>query len=133
MGDPLTPINAAAPSGGRGRSWEGAEILVELLATRAAPGETPAGEARRLDTVRDVASRDDLELDLPPYGAGSGLGLSIVRSVVVGARRHGHGGVLPEGGLAVTVRLPVDLPGQPLSAAVSRAASQAGSAARISW
>ncbi|MFE4647596.1 hypothetical protein [Streptomyces sp. NPDC056707] len=80
------------------RSWEGVEILVELLATRAAPGETPAGEARRLDTVRDVASRDDLELDLPPYGAGSGLDLPTYVLQRVCARRHGHGGVLPEAG-----------------------------------
>lgn len=53
-------------------------------------------------------------------GAGSGLGLSIVRSIALA-----HGGTVtavpgPEGGLAVTVRLPVDQ---------ALAATQAGSAA----
>ncbi|MGW2181022.1 sensor histidine kinase [Streptomyces sp. NPDC001732] len=61
-------------------------------------------------------------------GRGSGLGLSIVRSIALA-----HGGTVtavpgPEGGLAVTVRLPVDQ----ASGAVSRAASQAGSAASTS-
>ncbi|MGY3681229.1 signal transduction histidine kinase [Streptomyces sp. TE33382] len=61
-------------------------------------------------------------------GPGSGLGLSIVRSIA-----EAHGGTVtavpgPEGGLAVTVRLPVDQP--PVT--VSRAAIQAGSPARIS-
>lgn len=61
-------------------------------------------------------------------GRGSGLGLSIVRSIAVA-----HGGTVtavpgPGGGLAVTVRLPVDQ----ASAAVSRAAIHAGSAARTS-
>ncbi|WP_406159789.1 HAMP domain-containing histidine kinase [Streptomyces sp. NBC_01005] len=61
-------------------------------------------------------------------GRGSGLGLSIVRSIAMA-----HGGTVtavpgPEGGLAVTVRLPV---GQS-AVAVSRAATQAGSAARTS-
>ncbi|MCX5501631.1 HAMP domain-containing histidine kinase [Streptomyces sp. NBC_00053] len=61
-------------------------------------------------------------------GRGSGLGLSIVRSIAVA-----HGGTVtavpgPEGGLAVTVRLPV---GQS-AVTVSRAATQAGSAARTS-
>ncbi|WP_406428555.1 hypothetical protein OHA59_22670 [Streptomyces sp. NBC_01589] len=95
MGDPLTPINAAASSGAQDPSWEKAEILAELVVTG----------LRRARIVRRSG----------------------------GARRYGHGGAQPEGGLAVTVRPPVDLPGQPLSAAFSRAASQAGSAARISW
>lgn len=61
-------------------------------------------------------------------GQGSGLGLSIVRSVAMA-----HGGTVtavpgPEGGLAVTVRLPVDQS----SATTPRAAAQAGSAARTS-
>ncbi|MER6101439.1 HAMP domain-containing sensor histidine kinase [Streptomyces sp. NPDC001832] len=61
-------------------------------------------------------------------GRGSGLGLSIVRSIAVA-----HGGTVtavpgPEGGLAVTVRLPVDQS----SAAASRDAIQAGRAARTS-
>lgn len=56
-------------------------------------------------------------------GPGSGLGLSIVRSIAMA-----HGGTVtavpgPEGGLAVTVRLPVDQ---------ALAATQAGSAARAS-
>lgn len=61
-------------------------------------------------------------------GRGSGLGLSIVRSIAVA-----HGGTVtavpgPGGGLAVTVRLPVDQS----AVTVSRAAIQAGSAARTS-
>ncbi|WP_406452076.1 HAMP domain-containing histidine kinase [Streptomyces sp. NBC_00876] len=60
-------------------------------------------------------------------GPGSGLGLSIVRSIAMA-----HDGTVtavpgPEGGLAVTVRLPVDQ----APAAVSRAAAQAAGAARI--
>ncbi|WP_327368424.1 sensor histidine kinase [Streptomyces sp. NBC_01217] len=62
-------------------------------------------------------------------GRGSGLGLSIVRSIAVA-----HGGTVtavpgPGGGLAVTVRLPVD---QSSAGAASRAAIQAGRAARTS-
>lgn len=61
-------------------------------------------------------------------GQGSGLGLSIVRSIALA-----HGGTAtavpgPEGGLAVTVRLPVDQS----SATTPRAAAQAGSPARTS-
>ncbi len=61
-------------------------------------------------------------------GQGSGLGLSIVRSIALA-----HGGTAtavpgPEGGLAVTVRLPVDQS----SATTPRAAAQAGSPASTS-
>lgn len=58
-------------------------------------------------------------------GPGSGLGLSIVRSIAMA-----HDGTVtavpgPEGGLAVTVRLPA----AQAPAAVSRSATHAGSAA----
>ncbi|WP_406322049.1 hypothetical protein [Streptomyces sp. NBC_01637] len=85
MGDPLTPINAAATSGARDPSWEGAEILAELVVT----GLRRAGIVRRSrggtasGSVRGVVCRDDLALDLPPDEAGSVLGLSAVRSAAV--------------------------------------------------
>lgn len=61
-------------------------------------------------------------------GQGSGLGLSVVRSIAVA-----HGGTVtavpgPEGGFAVTVRLPVDQS----SVTTPRAAAHAGSPASTS-
>lgn len=125
---------------------EDEEILAELVAT----GLRRAGFA--VDTVysRDAAlaclGLHDydvvvLDRDLPRFfqpfrrgegrdrmGQGSVRGLSIVRSIA-----WAHGGAVtavpgPEGGLAVTVRLPVDQS----SATTPRALAQAGSPARTS-
>ncbi|MGW3655720.1 sensor histidine kinase [Streptomyces sp. NPDC005151] len=145
---------SAQPCGIRGNRLLLAQLVANLLAN-AVTYNVPDGTVE-VSVAGDGADEPVLEVrntgpvvaeaDIPGFfepfrrgegrdrmGPGSGLGLSIVRSIAVA-----HGGTVtavprPGGGLAVTVRLPVDLPGQPLSAAVSRVASQAGSAARSSW
>ncbi|MFG2557518.1 sensor histidine kinase [Streptomyces sp. NPDC048496] len=145
---------SAQPCGIRGNRLLLAQLVANLLAN-AVTYNVPDGTVE-VSVARGGADEPVLEVrntgpvvaeaDIPglfePFrrgegrdrmGPGSGLGLSIVRSIAVA-----HGGTVtavprPGGGLAVTVRLPVDLPGQPLSAAVSRVASQAGSAAISSW
>jgi signal transduction histidine kinase len=145
---------SAQPCGIRGNRLLLAQLVANLLAN-AVTYNVPDGtvqvslaRGRAGEGVLEVRNTGPVvaEADIPglfePFrrgegrdrmGPGSGLGLSIVRSIAVA-----HDGTVtavprPGGGLAVTVRLPVELPGQPLSAAVSREASQAGSAASSSW
>ncbi|MFB8379633.1 sensor histidine kinase [Streptomyces rubiginosohelvolus] len=93
-----------------------------LLVRNTGPVVSEADVAGFFEPFRRGEGRDRM-------GPGSGLGLSIVRSIAVA-----HGGTVtavpgPEGGgLAVTVRLPVDQAPEP----VSRAETQSGSPARIS-
>ncbi|WP_189429832.1 sensor histidine kinase [Streptomyces rubiginosohelvolus] len=93
-----------------------------LLVRNTGPVVSEADVAGFFEPFRRGEGRDRM-------GPGSGLGLSIVRSIAMA-----HGGTVtavpgPEGGgLAVTVRLPVDQSPEP----ASRAAVQSGSPARIS-
>ncbi|MEU2759524.1 MULTISPECIES: HAMP domain-containing sensor histidine kinase [unclassified Streptomyces] len=93
-----------------------------LLVRNTGPTVSEADVAGFFEPFRRGEGRDRM-------GPGSGLGLSIVRSIAVA-----HGGMVtavpgPEGGgLAVTVRLPVDQASEP----ASRAAVQSGRPARIS-
>ncbi|MDX3591978.1 HAMP domain-containing sensor histidine kinase [Streptomyces sp. ID03-2B] len=93
-----------------------------LLVRNTGPVVSEADIAGFFEPFRRGEGRDRM-------GPGSGLGLSIVRSIAMA-----HGGTVtarpgPEGGgLAVTVRLPVDQASEP----AARAAVQSGSPARIS-
>ncbi|MFC8336204.1 sensor histidine kinase [Streptomyces rubiginosohelvolus] len=93
-----------------------------LLVRNTGPVVSEADVAGFFEPFRRGEGRDRM-------GPGSGLGLSIVRSIAMA-----HGGTVtavpgPEGGgLAVTVRLPVDQAPEP----ASRAAVQSASPARIS-
>lgn len=94
-------------------------VLLEVRNT--GPVVDPADIPGLFEPFRRGEGRDRM-------GPGSGLGLSIVRSIALA-----HGGTVtavpgPEGGLAVTVRLPA----AQAPAAVSRPEAQAGSAASVS-
>ncbi|WDG30187.1 ATP-binding protein [Streptomyces sp. CA-278952] len=144
-GGPAVNVVVAACSV-RGNRLLLAQLVANLLAnavTYNVPGGsvevslTGEGALRVRNTGPEV-SEADIAVFFEPFrrgegrdrmGPGSGLGLSIVRSIAVA-----HGGTVtavpgPEGGgLAVTVRLPVDQASEP----AGRAAVQAGSPARIS-
>ncbi|MEV0490949.1 sensor histidine kinase [Streptomyces atratus] len=145
---------SAQPCGIRGNRLLLAQLMANLLAN-AVTYNVPDGTVE-VYLARGVAGEGVLEVrntgpvvaeaDIPGFfepfrrgegrdrmGPGSGLGLSIVRSIAVAHDGTVTAAPRPGGGLAVTVRLPVELPGQPLSATVSREASQAGSAASSSW
>lgn len=92
-----------------------------LVVRNTGPAVTEGDIAGFFEPFRRGEGRDRM-------GPGSGLGLSIVRSIAVA-----HGGTVtavpgPGGGLAVTVRLPVDQS----PATIPRAAAQAGSPASTS-
>ncbi|MGW1545800.1 sensor histidine kinase [Streptomyces sp. NPDC002346] len=145
---------SAQPCGVRGNRLLLAQLVANLLAN-AVTYNVPDGTVE-VSLARGGAGEGVLEVrntgpvvaeaDIPGFfepfrrgegrdrmGPGSGLGLSIVRSIAMAHDGTVTAAPRPGGGLAVTVRLPVELPGQPLSAAGSRAASQAGSAAISSW
>lgn len=98
----------------------------ELVVRNTGPEVAEADIAGFFQPFRRGEGRDRM-------GRGSGLGLSIVRSIAVA-----HGGTAtaepcPGGGLAVTVRLPVDQPSADQSSVRKpRSSAQSGSAASTS-